>query len=123
MNFGKLTISEIYPHLKIIADMYGFRLNGTKYVTTTYAKWSTNVGDDFNKTFGKDIETSYTPGNFFTYWASYKIPQKIAQGKKNIPKDLYDLLSLQRPEYIEIQDIYTIDTIDKIDKINNYVTK
>ena len=30
MNCGKLTISEIYPHLKIIADMYGFRLNRVK---------------------------------------------------------------------------------------------
>ena len=72
---------------------------GTKYVTTTYAKWSTNVGNDFNKTFGDNVETSYTPGNFFTYWAAYKIPEKMAQAKKNIPKDLFDLFSNLSGEY------------------------
>ena len=95
----KVPTKNKFTSANINGNMYGFRLNGTKYVTTTYAKWSTNVGDDFNKTFGKDIETSYTPGNFFTYWASYKIPQKIAQGKKNIPKDLYDLFSNLSGEY------------------------
>ena len=27
MEFGKYKLSEVYPYLKIIADMYGFRLN------------------------------------------------------------------------------------------------
>lgn len=26
MDIGKLTISQIYPYLKVIADQYGFRL-------------------------------------------------------------------------------------------------
>jgi len=80
-------------------NMYGFRLNGTKYVTATYSKWSTNVSDDFIKTFGNNVETSFTPGNFFTYWASFKIAQKIAQAKKSIPKDLYALFSNLSGEY------------------------
>jgi len=95
----KVPTKNKFTSSNINGNMYGFRLNGTKYVTTTYADWSTNVGDDFNKTFGEDIETSYTPGNFFTYWASHKIPQKISQGRKNIPKDLYNLFSKLSGEY------------------------
>jgi hypothetical protein len=32
--------------------------------------------------------------------------------KSKAVKDLYELISLQRPEYIEVPDIYTIDKID-----------
>ena len=27
MNIGSMTISEVYPHLKAVADAYGLRLN------------------------------------------------------------------------------------------------
>lgn len=95
----KVPTSNKFTSANINGNMFGFRLNGTKYVKITYANWSTNVGDDFIKTFGKDIETSYTPGNFFTYWASYKIPLKIDQAKKTIPSDLNNLFTKLSGEY------------------------
>ena len=30
MNVSKMTISEAYPHLKSVADVYGLRLNRAK---------------------------------------------------------------------------------------------
>lgn len=30
MEIGKMTISEVYPYLKIIADQYEFKLNRVK---------------------------------------------------------------------------------------------
>ena len=30
MEIGKMTISEVYPHLKVIANAYGLKLNRTK---------------------------------------------------------------------------------------------
>jgi hypothetical protein len=30
MEIGKMTISEVYPHLKVIANAYGLKLNRVK---------------------------------------------------------------------------------------------
>jgi hypothetical protein len=30
MEVGKMTISEVYPHLKVIANAYGLKLNKAK---------------------------------------------------------------------------------------------
>lgn len=93
------TPNKFASKVNINGNMFGFRLNGTKYVKITYSKWSTNVGDDFNKMFGKDPDTSYTPLNFFTYWHTFKIPSTSAAARKKIPNDLLTLFTQLSGEY------------------------
>jgi len=69
--------NKFVSKVNINGNMYGFRLYPGKY-----SKWSTNVGEDFIKVFGKDPDKSYTPGNFLKYWvkkfkSKYDAAQKV----------------------------------------------
>lgn len=69
--------NKFVSKVDINGNMYGVRLYPSRY-----SKWSTNVGDDFIKIFGKDADKSFTPGNFLKYWvkkfkSKYDAAQKV----------------------------------------------